>query len=72
MNVKSCSISFLLAFQVAGGWLVAAQLEPKKYILFPIKTDLQRYLLFSTSADAYAQIDVAECVHEQKFVFRAH
>jgi thiol-disulfide isomerase/thioredoxin len=68
MNATSCSISLLLAFQVAGGWLAAAQPDPKNYILFPIKTDLQRYLLFSTSADAYAQIDVAECVREKKFV----
>ena len=68
MNVRSCCVSFLLAFQVAAGWLVAAQPEPKNFILFPIKTDLQRYLLFSTSADVYAQIDVAECVHDKKFV----
>jgi thiol-disulfide isomerase/thioredoxin len=70
MNVRTCSISFLLAFQVAGGWLLAAQPEPKNYIVFPIKTDLQRYLLFSTNADAYAQIDVAECVYEKKFVLQ--
>ncbi len=68
MNVTFRCISLLLAFQVAGGWLAAAQPEPKNFILFPIKTELQRYLLFSTSADAYAQIDVAECVHEKKFV----
>jgi thiol-disulfide isomerase/thioredoxin len=68
MNVRSCSLWSVLAFQVAGGWLVAAQSEPKNFILFPIKTDLQRCLLFSTSADAFAQIDVAECVQKKKFV----
>ena len=70
MNVRSCSLWSVLAFQVAGGWLVAAQSEPKNFILFPIKTDLQRCLLFSTSADAFAQIDVAECVQKKKFVLQ--
>jgi len=40
--------------------------KSKNYVLFPIKTDLQRALLFSTRADAYAQFDVAEMVTEGK------
>jgi peroxiredoxin len=57
----------LLAIHTAGGRATSAEPEPKNYVLFPIKTDLQRYLLFSTKADAYAQIDVAGCVQDKKF-----
>ena len=67
MKVGLCSILVLLANEVAGSSAKAAEPEPQNYVLFPIKTDLQRYLLFSTLADAYAQIDVAECVHDKKF-----
>jgi thiol-disulfide isomerase/thioredoxin len=47
---------------------VAKSDEPasKNYVLFPIKTELQRSLI-SRSAGIYAQFDVAEVVHEGKF-----
>jgi peroxiredoxin len=67
MKVGLSGILVLLAIEVGSGCAEAAEPEPENYVLFPIKTDLQRYLLFSTSADAYVQIDVAECVHDKKF-----
>ena len=70
MNVELRGIVLLLAMQVAGEPAAAAEQEPKNYILFPIKTELQRYLLFSTTADAYLQFDVAECVHDKNFDFQ--
>ena len=67
MKGALCSIAIVLAIEVAGTSAKAAEPEQQNYVLFPIKTDLQRYLLFSTRADAYAQIDVAECVQNKKF-----
>jgi thiol-disulfide isomerase/thioredoxin len=59
----------LLAMQLAG-LSAAAEPEPKNYVVFPITTDLQRELLFGTNADAYAQVDVAGCMHDNKFDLR--
>jgi peroxiredoxin len=69
MNSALGSILVSVAIQIAGISTAAAQPEPelKNYVLFPIKTDLQRYLLFSTNADVYAQVDVAGCMHDNKF-----
>ncbi len=60
----------LLPMQAATLCATAAEPEPKNYVLFPIKTDLQRYLLFSTNADAYVEVDVSRCVRDNKFDFK--
>jgi peroxiredoxin len=67
MYIRLCGIVVLVAIQALGRCAVPAEPRPKCYVLFPIKTELQRYLLFSIPADAYAQVDVAECVHDKKF-----
>jgi hypothetical protein len=58
-----------VAIRIAGLGAAAAdpETEPKNYVIFPIKTGLQRQLLFATNADAYAQVDVAGCLHDNKF-----
>jgi thiol-disulfide isomerase/thioredoxin len=60
-------ILLMLAVQIAGVSVLAGERAAKNYVLFAIKTDLQRYLLFQTSADAWVQFDVAECVHDKQF-----
>jgi len=57
----------LLAAHLAGAYALAAAPERANYVLFRIKTDLQRYLLFSTNSDAYVQFDVAACVRDKSF-----
>jgi peroxiredoxin len=69
MNPALVVTVMLLATRGAGACALAGEPapEPKNYVVFPVKTELQRYLLFSTNSDAYAQIDVARCVHDKKF-----
>jgi thiol-disulfide isomerase/thioredoxin len=67
--MKACLHVFLVLLGIAffGRSGVADELKSKNYLLAPIQTDLQRTLLFSTRADAYAMFDVGESVHEGKF-----
>ncbi len=45
----------------------ADEVPPKNYLLFPISTELQRYLLGSTSNATYAAINANEILVEGKF-----
>lgn len=59
--------TLLLATQLAVASPPATKPEPKNFVVFPIKTRLRRSLLFSTTADACAQIDVARCMNGKTF-----
>jgi peroxiredoxin len=60
-------VAVVLAFPVTASCAEADAAKQPNYLLFAIKTDLQRELLSSTRADAYMQFDVDECLHDRKF-----
>jgi lysophospholipase L1-like esterase/peroxiredoxin len=60
--LKSCVLFVVLV--LIGKWAIADQPKPKNYIGFPIKTQLQRALLDSTTADVYLMFDVAEVMNK--------
>jgi hypothetical protein len=66
MKFRESFVVALLAFPLTAWCAQADEAPPPNYLLFAIKTDLQRELLFSTRADAYAQFDVAACVGDRK------
>jgi peroxiredoxin len=65
--MKLAASSILVVLAIHGGAAPAETGEPaaKNYVLFPIKTDLQRRLL--PGADAFLLLDVAGCVRDKKF-----
>ncbi|HUE17963.1 MAG TPA: TlpA disulfide reductase family protein [Planctomycetaceae bacterium] len=67
MKLRSSFVVALLAFSLTTLCAQADEAQPPNYMLFAVKTDLQRELLNTTRADAYLQFDVEECLHHGKF-----
>ena len=70
MKFRSSFVVALLAFSLTTLCAQADEAQPPNYMLFAIKTDLQRELLNTTRADAYLQFDVDECLHHGKFEWK--
>jgi thiol-disulfide isomerase/thioredoxin len=66
MKLRSLLFTAIAALWCTAGFAAADEAGQSNFVVFPIKTDLQRELL-SSRADAYLQFDVAACAPDRKF-----
>jgi peroxiredoxin len=66
MRIRSLLLALVAVLWYAARFATADETKQPNFVVFPIKTDLQRELL-NTRADAYLQFDVQACAANRKF-----